>query len=169
MYKKYYYPHTLNKKKVINNNNVTSYENIIVTTPYKQEYMLRNYVDNDNMVDKCETITSKPHSKIKNKPTYSNNLDNQKLNLGFKLQKDMHVLQNNNNFTLKNNIDNNNVLQHNTCTTKIKVTHKIGKSHNVKDCRKLEKKRNRNEKNKNATMNDDNNDNVEIKVSSESI
>ena len=80
-------PHTLNGKDAINNNNVTSYENIIVTTPYKQEYMLRNNVDNDNMVDDCELITSKPHSKIKNQPTYSNNLDNEKLNLGLNLQK----------------------------------------------------------------------------------
>ena len=146
----------MNEKEVINNNNVTSYENIIVTTPYKQEYMLRDNVDNDNMVDECEIITSKLHSKIKNKSTYSNNLDNKKLNLGFKLQKDTHALQNNNNCTLKNNIDNNSVLQHNISTTKIKFTHKIGNSLNFKDCRKLEKRRNRNEKNENATMKDDN-------------
>ena len=70
---------------------------------------------------------------------------------------------------MKNNIDNNSVLQHNTIITKTKITHKIGNTHNVKDCRKLEKKRNRNEKNEDATMNDDNNDNTESTVSSESI
>ena len=70
---------------------------------------------------------------------------------------------------MKNNIDNNSVLQHNTIITKTKITHKIGNTHNVKDCRKLEKKRNRNEKNEDATMNDDNNDNAESTVSSKSI
>ena len=38
-------PHTLHEKEKINHKNVTSYENMLVTTPNKQAYMLRNHVD----------------------------------------------------------------------------------------------------------------------------
>ena len=70
---------------------------------------------------------------------------------------------------IENTLDNNSVVQHNTSTTIIKVTHKIDKSYHAKDCRKLDKRRNRNEKNEYTNMTDDNNGNVETKVSSESI
>ena len=126
---------------MIDHNNVTSYENMLVTTPYKQAYMLRNNEDNDHMVQDRELSTSKQYSKIKNKPTSSNNLDKEKLNLEFKLQKDTYVLKYNNNCTLKNTLDNNSVVKHNTSTTIIKVTHKIGKIYHTKDCRKLDKRR----------------------------
>ena len=84
-----------------NHNNVISYENMLVTTSYKQAYMLRNNVYNDHMVDDRELSTSKQYSKIKNKPTSSNNLDNEKLHLEFKLQKDKDALKHNKNCTLK--------------------------------------------------------------------
>ena len=91
-------PHTLNEKEVIHNNNVTSDENIIVTTPYKQKSMLRNNIDNDNIVDEFELKTRKPHSKTN--PISSTNFDNEKLNLELQLQKETHTLKNNNNCTL---------------------------------------------------------------------
>ena len=75
---------------MINNNNVTSYENIIVTAPYQQESLFQNNVEYDNMADECELKTGKSNSKIKNNSTSGNNLDNEKLNLEFKLQKDKH-------------------------------------------------------------------------------
>ena len=40
------------KNKAINNNTIPSYENIIVTAQYKHKPILRNNIDNDNMVDK---------------------------------------------------------------------------------------------------------------------
>ena len=75
---------------MINNNNVTSYENIIVTAPYQQESLFQNNVEDDNMADECELKTGKSNSKIKNNSTSGNNLDNEKLNLEFKLQKDKY-------------------------------------------------------------------------------
>ena len=75
---------------MINNNNVTSYENIIVTVPYQQESLFQNNVEDDNMADECELKTGKSNSKIKNNSTSGNNLDNEKLNLEFKLQKDKY-------------------------------------------------------------------------------
>ena len=83
--------YTLNKTEVININNVSSHENLTVTIPYKQESMLRNNVDNDNMADEYEIKTSTPNSKIKNAPTTSNNLDNEKIDHAFKLQNEKHA------------------------------------------------------------------------------
>ena len=120
------------------------------------------------MADECELKTGKSNSKIKNIPTSSYNLNNEKLNLKVKLQKDKHASKNNNNNTVTNTTHNNSVLQHTNYTTKIKTTRKIGKINHANDRIQLEKKRNRKEKCKNPTINDDNNDNVEIKVSSES-
>ena len=51
--------------------------------------------------------------------------------------------KNNNNYTLKNTIDNNSVLQHNNYTMKIKFTRKIGKGNHANDCIQFDKKRNR--------------------------
>ena len=103
-------PHKLQEKEMINHDNVTSYANMLVTTLYKEAYMLRNNVDNDHMVNDRELSTSKKYSKIKIKPTSSNNLYNEKLNLEFKLQKDTDALKHNNNCTLKTTLDNNNVV-----------------------------------------------------------
>ena len=83
--------YTLNKTEVININNVSSHDNLTVTIPYKQESMLRNNVNNDNMADEYEIKTSKPNSKIENAPTTSNNLDNEKIDHAFKLQNEKHV------------------------------------------------------------------------------
>ena len=46
-------PHKLHKKENINHNNVTSYENMLVTTPHKQTYMSRKNIDiSDNSIKK---------------------------------------------------------------------------------------------------------------------
>lgn len=51
--------YTLIEKEVINNNNnEISSENIILTTPYKQESMLKNNVTNNIMEDECVQKTS---------------------------------------------------------------------------------------------------------------
>ena len=143
--------------------------NTTVVSTNKQDYILRNNVDNNNMEDECELKTSKPNSKTKKDPTSSNILDNETIEHEFEQQNGKYESKNRKYYTLKDNVGNNCILQHTNCHKKIKVAHKTGESNNIKDRIQLDMKRNSKEKNENGKTNDGNNINVDTEIRYDSI
>lgn len=62
----------------------------------------------------------------------SNSLDNETIEHEFELQNGKHESKNRQYYTLKNNVDNNSLLQQTNCHKTIKVNRKTGESNNVK-------------------------------------